>query len=448
MIWDPLKKSVTGCKYLISVQRSGSIQTQLLAINNLLIVGKTSFLPKMSENERNIYEMDLGSKKMSSDYWKMPTEYRSFYHMRIVGHIDLVFCVITLISNAFIIAIFKMKSNITPGNTIFTHMAIMESLTTIISLVRVWHEYFRVTECAIALHRTYIWEMVSLYTYKIAFMFRHIAVWLAVMMTVWRYIAVVHPLRERDWCNMQITRKLIIAGYIFGLVLSVPPFFAWGFGPAEKLLDEKGCIMRNYVNGTNTTTIYEFKIPVEDNPVIVITSTAFYSGIKILPSIAFAVMSYKVILALTEAKKRRKNLLVSRNGTINSNEDQHTTRTTKILMIILGLFVTAEVPHGVHLVLFALYGPKFFWDYYYYAQEVMNLFIQISESFNFVIYYAMSQQFRKNFRQLFDKNNSQLVSTHTASISKNISSSSSAHNLLSSTVAIGQRLKMNHSEGA
>ena len=107
-----------------------------------------------------------------------------------------------------------------------------------------------------------------------------------------------------------------------------------------------------------------------------------------------------------------------RKNTYNFKTKQKITeqadRLTKVLLFILALFIMSEAPHGVFLLLAAYYGPKFYWMYYYYAMEVFNTLTHISESFNFVIYYSLSSQFRATFKALFNRNNEEVSNSKTS----------------------------------
>ena len=107
-----------------------------------------------------------------------------------------------------------------------------------------------------------------------------------------------------------------------------------------------------------------------------------------------------------KVKKDREEMFeVKRNDTYNfkikQRLTQQTDRTTKFLILILMLFIIGEVPHGIFCLFTVRYGPKFFWKYYYYGMEFCNSLTHISESFNFILYYSMSSQFRDTFRKLF-----------------------------------------------
>ena len=89
------------------------------------------------------------------------------------------------------------------------------------------------------------------------------------------------------------------------------------------------------------------------------------------------------------------------NSKIKQRLTKQTDRITKLLILILMLFIIGEVPHGIYCIFTVFYGPKFFWKYYYYGMEFCNSLTHISELFNFILYYSMSSQFRKAFRKLF-----------------------------------------------
>ncbi|XP_065204098.1 uncharacterized protein LOC135834187 [Planococcus citri] len=169
---------------------------------------------------------------------------------------------------------------------------------------------------------------------------------------------------------MRITRKLIIAAYIFGFVISIPIFICIAIRPSIILLDEEGCLasISTISNKTTNVTIYEFKVPAEKYPIIYRFFAIFYGIlIKSLPGIVLTVISYKLIIALIEARKRRAVMVVSSN--LNLMEKQ-TDRTTIILVLILALFIAAEIPHGICATITGIVGPEFYWDYYYYTRKL------------------------------------------------------------------------------
>ncbi|XP_065204531.1 sex peptide receptor-like [Planococcus citri] len=332
-------------------------------------------------------------------------DYHSYYNMRICGYVDMVCCLVATISNFLIIMVFTRNTTVSPTNTIFIHIAITESLAILSFLPRSWHEYYRVERCSIDIHRTYGWENLALNSYMIAFAFRHVVVWLTVMLGVWRYIAVVHPLKKRQWCDdMGVTQRWIIGAYIFGFLITIPPYTNSAVQPSIILLDEEMCLasISTAGNSTKNVTIYEFKVTVESTPTYYSFLMISYGIlIKSLPAIVLTVICFKLICALIKARKHRAVMVASLNQKLM---EKRTDRTTIILLLILALFIATEIPHGICATITGFLGPKFYWGYYYYIMEVANTFVHISSSFNFVFYYTMSNQFRTTFKALFKSN--------------------------------------------
>uniref|UniRef100_A0A5K3FFL0 G_PROTEIN_RECEP_F1_2 domain-containing protein n=1 Tax=Mesocestoides corti TaxID=53468 RepID=A0A5K3FFL0_MESCO len=100
-----------------------------------------------------------------------------------------------------------------------------------------------------------------------------------------------------------------------------------------------------------------------------------------------------------EEEKEKKPLRVSRKRR-TSNRDAY--KTSRIMLVVLLLFLVVELPTTVLVVMYGILiafkatPPAFFAE----VREVCNLLIVFSYPCNFVIYFAMSKQFRINFASL------------------------------------------------
>ena len=226
-------------------------------------------------------------------FWRKPTHYIDFYDMRLCGYVNYATCIFGGVTNLFTIIVLLKQSSSTSMNTILIHLMISETLATIALIPHGWQQFFRVEKCSIEKHRTLIWEMISFYSLTLTCVLHQVAIWLAIMLSVWRYIAVLHPLKERRWCSAENTRKLIFTAYCSVFVCLIPGYFAYGYGPTVKLVDEHGCPTSNYTIGKNIT-IYTLQAPIEDYPVI-LTSMAILFGTvgRIVPSIVLAYINIR-----------------------------------------------------------------------------------------------------------------------------------------------------------
>ena len=128
--------------------------------------------------------------------------------------------------------------------------------------------------------------------------------------------------------------------------------------------------------------------------------------IKLIPCIALTVVSFRLINALIEAK-RRKALLVSKRVTVNAkghpenNNESSSDRTTKMLLAVLLLFLITEFPQGIMGLLSICLGDRFFKECYTSLGDLMDLFALLNSAINFILYCVMSRKFRETFSQVF-----------------------------------------------
>ncbi|KAG8226653.1 hypothetical protein J437_LFUL005305 [Ladona fulva] len=82
---------------------------------------------------------------------------------------------------------------------------------------------------------------------------------------------------------------------------------------------------------------------------------------------------------------------------------RRTERTTRMLVAVLVLFLVTEFPQGVLGLMSGLFGRCFFRYCYHIFGDLMDLLALLNGSINFILYCAMSRQFRQTFAQLFCK---------------------------------------------
>ncbi|CAG4989390.1 unnamed protein product [Parnassius apollo] len=134
--------------------------------------------------------------------------------------------------------------------------------------------------------------------------------------------------------------------------------------------------------------------------------------LKLVPSIALSILSTCLISKLTKTERRRQKLLKRSIVGPNDAEKQclaeescaarrssRTDRTTRMLLAVLGLFLSTEVPQGL-LGLASALAPDFFKSCYGMFGDLMDVLALFTSSVNFVLYCSMSRQFRCTFARL------------------------------------------------
>ncbi|XP_011868456.1 PREDICTED: probable G-protein coupled receptor B0563.6 [Vollenhovia emeryi] len=363
-----------------------------------------------------------------------PTEYmcgarlESFYnwYTQVHGWASLLVCIFGSIANVLNIAVLTRREMHSPTNMILTGLAVADLLVMIEYIPYAIHMY---------LYRrsrrdtfTYGWTIFVLFHSNFTQVCHTISICLTVTLAVWRYIAVAHPQRNREWCSNKRTFLMIAFAYVSCPILCIPLYINTEVKPQMEMLDKFGMSVNltelqqtsASFDGVTNTTLYFVKLT--DSPmsnVLKNINVWIYSVvIKLIPCMALTGLSIKLVKVLLEAKRRRKKLTTKNtaikmgNGKENACEkhkkrrkgqdkERQTDRTTMMLLAVLLLFLVTEMPQGILGLLSVILGPSFFKTCYVMLGDVIDILTLINSAINFILYCAMSRQFRTTFNQLF-----------------------------------------------
>lgn len=302
-----------------------------------------------------------------------------FRYLSIHGYLSIMVCTFGSIANSLNIIVLTRREMRSPTNAILTGLAIADLLVMIdyipfacIGYILPQLNYSKEEQL------TYSWAWYVLFHSIFAQILHTTAIWLTVTLAIWRYIAVAHPQKNRLWCNMRTTLIAISSSYVVCPFIAIPLYLSTSIKQSHELLNEDGFKTNNTVDGRNVTLyrvgLSELAINNEslNNANLWIYSVA----IKLIPCLALTILSLRLIFALLEAKRRRKQLTGNSAGmkvivngkavdkpTKNNKaleKEKQTDRTTRMLLAVLLLFLTTEFPQGILGLLSALLGSKFF----------------------------------------------------------------------------------------
>lgn len=215
-----------------------------------------------------------------------------------------------------------------------------------------------------------------------------ISIWLTVTLAVWRFIAVSFPQKNRLWCGMTTTLVAIASSYVVCPFIGIPLYLTHSIRPGVEILDEFGQLIRpsidySSIDGHKNVTVYkvDHSEMVYKNPALLNLNLWIYSVlIKLIPCVALTVLSLRLISALLEAKRRRKQLTSNSNGmkTLMNGKavedlrkhnkilekEKQTDRTTRMLLAVLLLFLITELPQGILGLLCVILGKRFMKECY------------------------------------------------------------------------------------
>lgn len=352
------------------------------------------------------------------------------------GYISLVVCLFGMLANTLnMIVLTRMDQRISATNAILTGLAFADNLVMIEYIPFAFHNYI-LRERPMNERFSYPWTVYVLIHAHVTQVFHTISIWLTLLLAVWRYLSVAHPLRSRDWCTLDRALLAILLAYVCSPLVCIPLYLT--FTIQEKSWRPPGSAV---INGTSSNSSSEYTLyllgtselaKANDSLLENINFWTYSVVIKLIPCVALTILSFRLISALVSAKERRQNLK-SNNLNKNKNLDKNNAsivgsasaatsanvnvesggghsapacsekhdRTTRMLLAVLVLFLVTEFPQGILALLSGILGDAFFTNCYGHLGELMDILALINGAINFILYCVMSRQFRQTFNRLF-----------------------------------------------
>ncbi|CAB3242306.1 unnamed protein product [Arctia plantaginis] len=328
-------------------------------------------------------------------------------YSRLHGYIAIVICIIGSATNSINIAVLSRREMTSSTNSILTGLATADLLVMLEYIPYALHMNIKIGPQVNK--NTYAWAVFVYFHSIFSQTFHTISIWLAVTLAVWRYIAIAFPQRNSTWCSKKNTSLAIISAYVICPFLCLPIFFAMHIIPSEVTPMNNSEFAEDLSLPDNRTV---YLVELTKNVQLLTAIMWIYSVIlKLVPSIALSVLSTCLISKLTTTDRKRQKLLKRSTNGPNAPEKQclseescarrssRTDRTTRMLLAVLGLFLSTEVPQGL-LGLASALAPDFFKSCYSMFGDLMDVLALFTSSVNFVLYCSMSRQFRCTFARL------------------------------------------------
>ncbi|KAH1011781.1 hypothetical protein HUJ04_001074 [Dendroctonus ponderosae] len=336
------------------------------------------------------------------DLKQFSKDFRS-YHI----YFSFIICTLGSILNAFNIFILSTRQMRSPTNLILTALATAD--------VIVMLEYmpFAYLQHEAASYFTYNFAAFLIFHAFFTNAFHFISCTLAIILAVWRYIAVKFPQRNIAWCHETRTKYTILLTYIFCACVCVPLLASMSINTKSGFQTANGSIAVNASLIANFTQVRNITIYYTGYRNSIFKDISFYVyGIvlKLIPCILLVILSTLLLIELFNAKKRKRSLHGGNKETRLLKKKQHHkhieqekqfNRTTKMLLAVLLLFLMAEFPPAMLGLLLHILGEKFALECYGPLGDLLDIFTLTISAINFVLYCIMSQKFREVFREHF-----------------------------------------------
>ena len=311
----------------------------------------------------------------------------TFHHhfMQFHGYASLFVSVIGILFNVLTITVLVAKDMRTPTNHLLTCLAVSDILTMLPYIPFAWHFYCPpVDPVSYPEKFTHRWVyFVVVFTQFLATT-HTISIWLAVTLAGFRYTQIRSSCPPGPLADQRRMKKVRVAGvlvYVFSVLVLIPNYMA-------------NDIVVHQIPDTNITYhgLKHANLGTENADTAALVKVLTYAILtKILPCVLILVFLGSLVHHMRVRMTRIRQRVSAARQQVN---------TTRMLFVVLILFLIVELPQGLLLVLSASVAG-FHVNFYYYLGELLDFLALLNNAVNFFLYCIMSQQFRDKFSSMY-----------------------------------------------
>lgn len=338
-----------------------------------------------------------------------------YYHYQpIHGYLASVVCVFGILANILNIIVLTRKNMISATNCILSGLAVSDGLTMTVYLPYALYFYCLHGVKDTPERNTLASAYFLLFYACFSVVVHTVSIWLTVTLAIFRYIFIKYAIKGAFLCSMKRAKIAVACVYVVTFLVCIPNFLT-----IDIIDNQENTHNSSLSNGTEEQVMYFVTFKKSSKTDWVIYTLNFWVQaiiIKLIPCIGLLILSILIIKTMREADARRKNLKKAANAVAmttstatgsesggncpDTSRDRRTNRTTRMLLIVVALFVLTELPQCIVLLLSGCL-PHFQEEVYHPLGDLMDILALINNSINFILYCAMSKQFRDTFRELF-----------------------------------------------
>lgn len=312
------------------------------------------------------------------------------------GYVSLCVCVSGIVTNTFNVTVLTRRKMRTPVNQILTGLAFSDIITMISYVPFAIHFYcmhpLSLSDTHDPSRNSYGWMFFLLFHINLTTVTHTISIWLCVVLAIVRYLHIRSPTRASAVRFRRITQAqyLVLFVYVMSTLVMIPNYLTNELKPMPPSL-----------NGTNETTwvLKSLRLGGNETDALVLTNVWLYAVLaKLSPCFLMSVFGSLLLHQMRSKINQRKDFL--KVSLSNSCKLREHSRTTKMLITVIVLFIVTELPQGVLIILSAT-KEGFFNTVYIPLGDVMDIVALVNNGINFVLYCSMSTKFRETFLRLY-----------------------------------------------
>ncbi|KAI6184661.1 G-PROTEIN-RECEP-F1-2 domain-containing protein [Aphelenchoides bicaudatus] len=120
---------------------------------------------------------------------------------------------------------------------------------------------------------------------------------------------------------------------------------------------------------------------------------------KVVPCLLLIFFTVALLIKMDSTRKRRR-LITSGNSVATQKIDSHADRTTKMLIVLLVIFISTELPQGILAIANAVYPNDVHQFIYLSLGDILDLLSLINANVIYIIYPLISTQYRSTLKSM------------------------------------------------
>lgn len=307
------------------------------------------------------------------------------------GYVSLCVCLSGIVTNTFNVTVLTRRKMRTPVNQILTGLAFSDMVTMLSYVPFATHFYCVYTPSDTSpAKNSYGWMFFLLFHINLTTVTHTVSIWMCVVLAIVRYMHIRSPTRVPSVRFRRISQStyLVLLVYVLSTLVMIPNFMT------NELVAEP--------NNSSNETIWMLKsldLGRNDTGSLVLVNVWMYAILaKLSPCFLMSVFGSLLLHQLRSKINQRRDFL--KFSVANSSKLREHSRTTKMLITVIVLFIVTELPQGVLIILSAT-RSGFFDTVYLPLGDVMDIVALVNNAINFVLYCSMSTKFRETFLRLY-----------------------------------------------
>ena len=214
--------------------------------------------------------------------------------------------------------------------------------------------------------------------------------YIIVLVAFQRYLYVCHCKEAKKYCTLRLTKLYTLLIFVCGFAYSIPRFL------------EYKLVYNPRTGGKVRTTTALMK---NHEYRLWYLGVSFYVVIYVIPLLVLAILTYRLVRTVKEARKKRAQMVSSESATNSrkTNDD-----VTVSLVAVVGVFCFTQIHNPIRRTLESFVVSKDELscpNYMFYYSEINVLLNVVNYSVNFLLYFMFNKPFRSELRRLLCKRN-------------------------------------------